>query len=82
MSRLSLKDQLWYAGFKQTTKQPTLQNVVDAVLEPITRPLRIQVTKAGSHYKARWFGKADCVIGSSRAGAIERLKAAVRGFER
>ena len=35
--------------------------------------LLVQVTRAGSHYRARWQGNRNCVFGASREEAIKRL---------
>jgi hypothetical protein len=36
----------------------------------------VQVTKAGSLYRARWFGRRDSVFGNTPSEAEQRLRAA------
>jgi hypothetical protein len=42
----------------------------------------VQVTRVGSHYKARFRGHRNCVFGSTREEAIDRLrKTSLKSFK-
>lgn len=62
----------------------TLEAFVDGVVERLTKPRKIQVTKAGTHRKARYQGMADfvfCDEETSFAQVQRRLKFFCSGQE-
>lgn len=44
-------------------------------LQKLKLGLRVQVTRAGGHHKARWHGKRDSVFGATAQEAENRLRA-------
>jgi len=59
---------------RRAAERERLETVVDEVIAPITKPRKIQVQRAGGHYKARWEGESACCFGSTPESATERLK--------
>jgi hypothetical protein len=51
-----------------------LEKAIDEVLAPITRPVRVQVQKAGGYVKVRYAGHRICCFGKTPEHAIENLK--------
>lgn len=62
---------------KKETPRPTpitIEALVDGVIDPITKQLKIQVQRAGSHYRARYQGGAVSVFGETAKDATHNLK--------
>jgi len=61
---------------KKETLRPvaSLEALVDGVIDPITKPRKVYVQRAGSHYKARYEGEASCCLGETPQEASRRLK--------
>jgi hypothetical protein len=60
-----------------TNRKESLETILDGVIEPLCKPRkvhRVQLTRAGSHCKARWEGRADCAFGENAIEANSRLK--------
>lgn len=51
-----------------------LEKAIDEVLAPITRPVRVQVQKAGGFVKVRYAGQKICCFGRTPEQAIINLK--------
>jgi hypothetical protein len=69
----ALQQALQNVGYKQVTQaKPTLANIVDTLLAPITR--KIQVQKAGGFYRARYAGRPTSCFGLTAEQAIKYLK--------
>ncbi len=52
-----------------------LETVVDEVFEPlIKRPLKVQITRVGGYFKARYEGRAICCFGHTPIEATKNLK--------
>lgn len=62
---------------KKETPRPTpitIEAVIDGVIDPITKPLVIQIQRAGSVYRARYRGGAVSVFGETAKIATNNLK--------
>jgi hypothetical protein len=55
------------------TFEEQLGNIVDEVIAPIVKLRKIQVQRAGSHYKARFDGEATFTFGATPEYAIKLL---------
>ena len=70
-----IAQQLSSVGFKPTqTITPTIENVIDGLLEPVTRPRKVVITKAGGFVMAGYHGRKTFVISYDAADARKRLK--------
>ena len=55
--------------------QERLENTIDGVFEPLTKQARkVQTTRAGGYFKARYEGRSICCFGYSRKDAARKLK--------
>jgi len=74
----ALQQALVEVGYKPTRFKPvTFENVIEKLFPTIRKrrkQRKIEVSRAGSHYKARYAGHASYCFGSTPKEAIERLK--------
>jgi hypothetical protein len=65
-------------GYKPTKrKQITFEKVIETLIHPITKPRKpqkVEVSRAGTHYKARYAGHATFCFGRTPEEAAQRLK--------
>jgi len=57
--------------------QERLENTIDGVFETLTKQpkqQKIQVQRAGSHYRARYAGQAACCFGETPQEASSKLR--------
>lgn len=72
----TMKQALKQLGYKgQTKQQPaSLEKIIDEAIDPITKPVKIQMQRAGSHYRARFEGRAPNCFGTTPQEAESRLR--------
>lgn len=73
---MSIAQQLSNVGYNVTrqTEKPTLAQIVDAVMAPITRPRKIVISRAGDFVRARYEGRKTCVLALTAEQARKNLK--------
>ena len=73
-----LQQALVNGGFQPSKKtKAALKQLIDDVIDPITKPAKprtLQVQRAGSHFKARFAGRADYTFGTSPQEAEQKLR--------
>jgi hypothetical protein len=69
----TVKHALREVGY-EVKKPKTLENVVVEIFQEVERDPRLQVQRAGGHYKARWEGQQGFCFGTSVEEATSRLK--------
>lgn len=57
-----------------TEERPTIEKIIDRVIDPITRPLKVQVQRAGGYYRARFEGRQISCFGLTPEQATKNLK--------
>jgi hypothetical protein len=74
----TLEQALSEIGYQPTMtrpkEEPTIETVIDGLMEPVTCPLKIVFRKAGGMIKARYGGRKTFVFGYDERHAVSRLK--------
>jgi hypothetical protein len=50
------------------------EDAIDGAIAPLIKVRKIQVTRCGSHWRARYEGTSDCAFGTNPVEATSRVK--------